>query len=132
MGPPRVAQQIPALPYTAHGMRGDVAQIQQRGGGDHGRRRPLCAKIDAAANWAEPARVVSEKTTGGTTPMPATRASMPKDTPNAAAASAIGMIARAPASIGAEVPVPQVPNGGPASCGYGERRAWRAHPCWRA
>jgi hypothetical protein len=60
---------------------------------------PPLSSTEATANCAEPANVVSEKTSGATTPIPASRARIPNDAPNAAAASAIGATARAPASI---------------------------------
>ena len=52
-----------------------------------------------AAICADPANVVSDITIGATTPMPASRARIPKDMPMTAAASAMGATSRAPATM---------------------------------
>jgi hypothetical protein len=52
--------------------------------------------MEATANWAEPAKVVADITTGATRPMPAARASTPNETPKARAATPIGAAARTP------------------------------------
>jgi hypothetical protein len=57
---------------------------------------PPAPRIEAAANWAEPAKVVTDITTGATRPMPAARARTPNDTPKTSAATPIGAAARAP------------------------------------
>src|SRR6185312_6455263 len=56
---------------------------------------------EATANCAEPANVVSDMRIGGTMPIPASRARMPNEAPNAATASASGAAARMPATISA-------------------------------
>ena len=53
----------------------------------------------AAAICAEPANVVSDMTIGATTPMPASRARIPNETPMTSAANAIGATSRAPPSM---------------------------------
>jgi len=52
--------------------------------------------IEATANCAEPAKVVSDITIGASEPRPAARASSPNETPNANAATPIGQMRRAP------------------------------------
>ena len=59
-------------------------------------RPPPAPRIEATANWAEPAKVVTDITTGATCPMPAARARTPNDTPKARAATPIGAAARTP------------------------------------
>ena len=53
-------------------------------------------RIEAAANWADPAKVVADITTGATRPMPADRARTPNDSPKAKAATPMGAAARTP------------------------------------
>src|SRR5204863_6463465 len=48
------------------------------------------------ANWADPAKVVADMTTGAQAPIPAVRARTPKDTPKARTAMPIGTLRRAP------------------------------------
>ena len=57
---------------------------------------PPSSSTDATANCADPANVVSDITIGAATPMPASRARMPNEAPNASTATAIGATARAP------------------------------------
>ena len=57
---------------------------------------PPAARIDAIANWAEPAKTVADMTIASTEPMPEARARTPKEMLNASAARAIGAIRFAP------------------------------------
>src|SRR5919106_382798 len=57
---------------------------------------PPESSVETTANCAEPAKVVADMTTAATTSKPAAPERMPKDAPNAAAATAIGAIRRAP------------------------------------
>ena len=57
---------------------------------------PPTPRTAAEANCAEPAKVVADITTGASEPMPAARASTPKDTPKPATAMASGATARTP------------------------------------
>src|SRR5215218_4458529 len=59
-------------------------------------RVPPAESTEVAANCAEPAKVVAEKTTAFAPPRPASRASTPNVTPKAATATAKGAITRAP------------------------------------
>ena len=61
-----------------------------------GGRVAYVARIDTAANWADPAKVVMDMATGARTPIPAARASTPNDTPKPATATASGAAARTP------------------------------------
>ena len=56
---------------------------------------PVC-RIEVAANWAEPAKVVADMTAAAAKLIPAVRASNPNDAAKAAAAMPIGSAARAP------------------------------------
>jgi hypothetical protein len=58
---------------------------------------PPVPSTDATANCAEPANVVADITTGASDPMPASRASTPKEMPNAPTATANGTATRMPA-----------------------------------
>ena len=57
---------------------------------------PPDSSTEATANCADPANVVSDITIGATTPMPASRARIPYEAPNATTATASGAAARAP------------------------------------
>ena len=57
---------------------------------------PPAESTEVAANCAEPAKVVAEKTTAFRPPRPASRASTPKVTPKAPTATAKGAMTRAP------------------------------------
>ena len=58
---------------------------------------PPAPRTAATANWAEPEKAMTEKTTGATTPQPSERASTPNETPSTNVARAKGTAARAPA-----------------------------------
>src|SRR5690348_3091479 len=70
---------------------------------------------EATANCADPANVVSDIRIGGATPMPASRARMPNDAPNANTAIASGAVARMAATISADT------RGGFAAVGWRDR-----------
>src|SRR5688500_5502397 len=57
---------------------------------------PPAPSTEAAANWAEPAKVVADMTTAATASKPAVPERTPNDAPKAAAATAIGAIRLAP------------------------------------
>src|SRR5919198_455965 len=57
---------------------------------------PPASRIDAAANWAEPAKVVADMTIGASQPIPTLRASKPKETANGKTAIPIGTARRTP------------------------------------
>ncbi len=57
---------------------------------------PPAPRIDAAANCADPAKVVADMTIASTDWIPDARASTPKDAPNANAAMPIGATFLAP------------------------------------
>ena len=57
---------------------------------------PPVPRIELTANWADPAKVVAEKTSGASTPMPAARASRPNEAPKNQTVAATGIPARRP------------------------------------
>jgi hypothetical protein len=57
---------------------------------------PPAPRIETAANWADPAKVVIDITTGASDPIPAERASTPNEAPKTTTAAANGSAARAP------------------------------------
>jgi hypothetical protein len=57
---------------------------------------PPDSSVDTTANCADPANVVADMTTAASASKPAAGARIPKEAPNAAAATAIGAIRRAP------------------------------------
>jgi hypothetical protein len=57
---------------------------------------PPVSSVETTANCAEPANVVADMTMAASGSKPAARARMPNEAANAAAATAIGAIARAP------------------------------------
>jgi hypothetical protein len=60
---------------------------------------PPASRIPAAANWAEPAKVVPDITTAASGPISADRANTPNEMPKAITAGANGRTARTPAPI---------------------------------
>src|SRR5919108_691381 len=59
---------------------------------------PLVPRIEAAANWADPANVVADMTSGARIPRPDERASKPKEAPKNQTVAAIARIARTSSS----------------------------------
>ena len=57
---------------------------------------PLVPRIDTTANWADPANVVADMTSGATTPRPDERASKPKEAAKNQTVAAIARTARIP------------------------------------
>jgi hypothetical protein len=57
---------------------------------------PAAPRIDATANWAEPAKVVADMTIASTEWIPDARARTPNESAKANAATAIGAIRLAP------------------------------------
>ena len=57
---------------------------------------PPVPRIETAANWADPANVVTDITIGATTPIPAARARTPNEIPKPTTAIASGATARTP------------------------------------
>src|SRR6185312_11064031 len=68
-------------------------------------RVPPAERTEVAANCAEPAKVVAEKTTALRPPRPASRARTPKVTPKAPTATAKGAMTRAPSRTRCDVSV---------------------------
>src|SRR5829696_344168 len=60
---------------------------------------PPSSRIVAAANWAEPAKVVADIATAPTGPIPASTARRPKEAPKRKGATASGSAARTPSRI---------------------------------
>src|SRR5919197_2706221 len=60
---------------------------------------PASRRIDAAANCAEPDKVVADMTTGASEPIPEARASTPNEAAKRTMAGSSGAIARDPARI---------------------------------
>jgi hypothetical protein len=59
---------------------------------------PPSRRTEAAANWADPAKLVADMTSGAVHPIPAARASTPKESAKANDATLIGATARIPSA----------------------------------
>ena len=74
-----------------------VARVEEERGDDGRQRLPPAARTEAAANWAEPAKVVALMTIAGRAPMPPEVADRtPNETPNRPTAMANGTAVTAP------------------------------------
>ena len=67
---------------------------------------PPFERTDTTANWADPAKVVADMTSGAVHPMPDVLASTPNESAKSPAASPIGAIIRAPSAYRPLTPVP--------------------------